>query len=163
MSAVTIHPETQITYDKDVPIVRITREFDAPVAKVFRAHIDPDLYAKWTGPRGTTTTISQWDCRTGGSWRFGGTDGEGNTYEFFGSYHEVRPDESIVWTFAYVGFPDSVFLERFTFEDLGGGRSRLVVTSLTDSFEARDAMVEAGMEQGITEGYDKLDEALAEM
>jgi uncharacterized protein YndB with AHSA1/START domain len=163
MTDITTHPETQITYDKDVPIVRITREFEAPVAKVFRAHVDRDLYAKWTGPRELTTTISQWDCRTGGSWRFEQTDGEGNSYEFFGSYHEVRPDESIVWTFTYVGFPDSVSLERTAFEDLGGGRSRLVATSLMDSFEARDAMIEAGMEQGILEGYEKLDEALAEM
>jgi uncharacterized protein YndB with AHSA1/START domain len=160
MSQLTTHPETQVTLDKDIPIVRITREFEAPVAKVYRAHVDADLYGRWIGPRDLSTTISQWDCRTGGSWRFVQADGEGNSYEFYGSFHEVRPDESIVQTFTFVGFPDSVSLDRVSFEDLGDGRSRLVATSLLDSFEARDAMVEAGMEQGITEGYEKLDDVL---
>lgn len=159
MSAIT-HPETQVALDKDLPVVRITREFDAPVAKVYRAHIDRDLYARWSGPRELTTTITEWDCRTGGSYRYVQTDGEGNSYEFYGSFHEVRPDEAIVQTFTYVGFPDSVSLDRVVFEDLGNGRSRLVASSQLDSFEARDGMVEAGMEVGIVEGYEKLDEIL---
>lgn len=157
----TTHPETQVTFDKDLPVVRITREFAAPVAKVFHAHVDRDLYARWSGPHELSTTISEWECRTGGSWRYAQTDGEGNTYEFYGSFHEVRPDEVIVQTFTFVGFPDSVSLDRVMFEDLGDGRSRLVATSQLDSFEARDGMVEAGMEQGIVEGYEKLDDLLA--
>lgn len=157
----TTHPETQVTLDTELPIVRITREFEAPVAKLYRAHVDPELYARWSGPRELSTTISQWDCRTGGSWRYVQADGEGNTYEFYGSFHEVRPEEVLVQTFTFVGFPDSVSLDRVSFEDLGGERSRLVATSLLDSFEARDGMVEVGMEQGIVEGYEKLDDILA--
>ena len=63
-------------------------------------------------------------------------------------------------TFTYEGFPDSVSLERLDLEELDGGRCRLVATSLVDSFEARDAFVASGMEQGIREGYEKLDELL---
>jgi hypothetical protein len=67
----------------------------------------------------------------------------------------------IVQTFTFEGQPDSVALERLTLTELGDGRTRLEVTSLVDSFEARDAMVASGMEVGIREGYERLDELLA--
>ena len=60
---------TEIVSDPDVPLVRITREFDAPVAKVFRAHTDPELVAQWLAPRGSEMRIDHHDCRTGGSYR----------------------------------------------------------------------------------------------
>ena len=63
-------PETQIEVDQRVPLVRITREFDAPKEKVFRAHVEPELVARWMGPRSLSTRIDEWDCRTGGAWRF---------------------------------------------------------------------------------------------
>ena len=63
MSTPTTH-ETQIVLDPDVPLVRITREFDAPAAKVFRAHTDPELVKRWNGPRGHEMRIDSWDCRT---------------------------------------------------------------------------------------------------
>ena len=71
----TTHRETQIVADPDVPLVRITREFDAPVEKVFRAHTDPDLLVRWLGPRDLTMTIDHFDCRTGGSYRYVHTQG----------------------------------------------------------------------------------------
>ena len=61
--------ETQIAVDPEEPLVRITREFDAPQSKVFRAHTDPELVAQWMGPRSTRNRIDHWDCRTGGSCR----------------------------------------------------------------------------------------------
>src|SRR2546423_7679806 len=59
--------ETEITVDPKVPLVRITREFDASPEKVFRAHTDPDLVAQWLGPRRHEMRIDHFDCRTGGS------------------------------------------------------------------------------------------------
>lgn len=159
MTAVT-HHETTIDLDPDVPAVRITREFDAPPEKVFRAHVDPDLVIRWLGPRGLEMTIDHYDCRTGGSYRYTHADADGE-YPFYGSFHEVRPSERIVQTFTYEGFPDGVSLDTLTLEDLGDGRTRLVGTSLLDSFEGRDAMVASGMEVGIREGYERLDELLA--
>lgn len=153
------HPETTITVHDDVPMITLTREFAAPVERVFRAHTDPDLYARWCGPHDISTTITGWDCRTGGSWSFDQFVGD-DTLSFYGSFHEIRPDELIVQTFTFAGFPDGVTLERATFSDLGAGRTRLVATSLVDSFEARDAMVASGMEVGIREGYDALDDLL---
>ncbi len=155
----TVH-ETQISADPDVPTVRIVREFDAPKEKVYRAHVDPELVAQWMGPRSTQMRIDQWDCRTGGSWRYV-TIHEGQEYGFYGSFHEVRPNELIVQTFTWEGMPDGVALEKLVLEDVGGGRTRLTATSLVDSFEGRDGFLASGMEVGVNEGYEKLDELLA--
>ena len=72
----------------------------------------------------------------------------------------MRPSELIVQTFTFEGMPDGVALERLIFEDLGDGRTRLTATSLVDSFEDRDAFVSSGMEEGVREGYQRLDELL---
>jgi uncharacterized protein YndB with AHSA1/START domain len=152
--------ETQIIADRDVPLVRIIREFDAPPAKVFRAHTDPELIVRWLGPRRHTMRIDHYNCRTGGSYRYVHAS-DGNEFGFHGSFHEVRPSELIVQTFTFEGMPDGVALERVRFEDIGGGRTRLTATSLVDSFEARDAFLTSGMEGGVREGYERLDELLA--
>ena len=152
--------ETEIELDTKVPLVRITREFDAPPPKVFRAHTDPALVVQWLGPRSHEMRIDNFDCRTGGSYRYIHTS-DGNEFAFHGSFHEVRPAELIVQTFTFEGMPDGVALERLVFEDLGDGRTRLIGTSLVDSFEDRDAFVASGMESGVREGYERLDEVLA--
>ena len=152
--------ETEITVDPKVPLVRITREFDAPRDKVFRAHTDPELIVQWLGPRGLEMDVDVWDCRTGGSYRYLHRRGE-EAYGFHGCFHDVRPSEVIVQTFTFEGVPDGVALERVVFEDLGDGRTRLTATSLVDSFEDRDAFVATGMETGVQEGYRALDAVLA--
>ncbi len=152
--------ETQITADPDVPLIRITREFDAPRGKVFRAHTDPELVAQWLGPRRLEMLIDHYDCRTGGSYRYLHVS-DGDEYGFHGSFHEVRPSEVIVQTFTFEGVPDGVALQRLDLEDLGAGRTRLTTTSLVDSFEERDAILASGMESGVREGYERLDELLA--
>jgi uncharacterized protein YndB with AHSA1/START domain len=152
--------ETQISADPEVPLVRITREFDAPPEKVFRAHVDPELVVQWLGPRGLKMTIDHYDCRTGGSYRYLHRRGD-EEYGFHGSFHEVRPNELIVQTFTFEGMPDGVALEKLVLEDLGDGRTRLTTTSLVDSFADRDAFLASGMEVGVREGYERLDEVLA--
>ncbi|MFN2624899.1 MAG: SRPBCC family protein [Mycobacteriales bacterium] len=152
--------EVEITADPKVPLIRITREFDAPREKVFRAHTDPDLISQWLGPRDLQMRVEHYDCRTGGSYRYIHIRGS-DEYAFHGSFHEVRSPDSIVQTFTYEGEPDSVALERMVLEDLGDGRTRLTATSLCDSFEGRDAFLASGMETGVREGYERLDEILA--
>lgn len=154
--------ETEIIVDPDVPLLRIIREFDAPPAQVFRAHADPDLLVRWLGPRDVEMEVDHHDCRTGGSWRFVHRRGD-EEYRFFGSFHEVRPDELIVQTFTFEGAPDGVALERLELEDLGDGRTRLRTQSLVDSFEGRDQWLASGMETGVEEGYAKLDALIAEL
>jgi uncharacterized protein YndB with AHSA1/START domain len=151
--------QTEITADPDVPVIRITREFDAAPAKVFRAHTDPELLVQWLGPRDVEMTIDYFDCCTGGSYRYlhrRSTD----EFGFHGSFHEVRPNQVIVQTFTFEGVPDGVALERAQFEELEDGRTRLTVTSLVGSFEERAAILASGMDHGVREGYDKLDELL---
>ncbi len=153
--------ETEIYVDAKIPQVRITREFDAAPAKVYRAHVDPELLTQWEGPNGTAMTVDLHDSRTGGAYRYLHTMSNGFEAWFRGCFHDVRENERIVRTFTFEGWPDGVALEKLTFEDLGNGRTRLIATSLVDSFEERDAFVASGMETGINEGYAKLDALLA--
>jgi uncharacterized protein YndB with AHSA1/START domain len=148
--------DAEIIVDEKVPTVTIIREFDAPVEKVFRAHVDPDLFVRWNWPDGFTVGFDHFDCRTGGAYRItmSGPEMEGSVH---GSFHDVIPNELIVQTFTPDGVPDLVILEKHRFEDLGDGRSRITATSLVDSFEFRDSFIAAGL----AEGYDKLDELLA--
>jgi uncharacterized protein YndB with AHSA1/START domain len=152
--------EATIEADPKVPVIRITRDFNATPAQVLRAHTDPDLFAQWVGPNRMTTKIDQWDARTGGSWRFV-QDVDGAEFAFRGCFHEIRPDR-IVQTFTYEGQPDGVALETIEFEDLGDGRTRMLASSLCDSFDSRDAWLQSGMETGVHEGYAKLDRMLAD-
>ncbi len=151
--------QTRIEADPNLPTITITREFDAPVENVFRAHTEADLVAEWLGPRDTRMQIDLFDCRTGGAWRYSAGAGE-ETVNFYGSFHEVRPNERIVQTFTFDGYPDGVSLETMTFEDLGAGRTRITGTSLVDSLESRDMILASGMEVGVVEGYEQLDELL---
>jgi len=153
--------ETRIEADPTLPTIVITREFDAPPGRVFRAHTDPDLVTQWLGPRRLTMRIEQYDARTGGSYRYVHCEDDGTEYAFHGVFHEVRPDERIVQTFTFEGEPDGVALETLTLEDLGG-RTRLVAKSVCDSIEARDAVIASGMEYGLREAYEQLDELLAD-
>ena len=147
--------ETSIEADPKVPVIRLSRDFEATPAQLFRAHTDPVLFARWVGPDAMTTRIEHWDATSGGSWRYVSVR-DGTEYGFHGCFHEVRVDR-IVQTFTYDGEPDGVSLGTMWFEDLGGGRTRLRTQSLVDSFEARDAWLRSGMEVGLNQGYAKLE------
>jgi uncharacterized protein YndB with AHSA1/START domain len=151
---------TEIHADPDVPLVRVTRRFEAPPAKVFRAHTDPDLVVRWLGPRRHVMAIDRWNCVTGGAYRYVHRGG-GAEFWFHGSFHEVRPPELIVQTFTFEGAPDDVALVRTVFHDLGDGGTRLATTTLVDSFEGRDRLLTSGMDVGVVEGHERLDEVLA--
>jgi uncharacterized protein YndB with AHSA1/START domain len=154
--------ETTIEAVPDQPVIRITREFDAPAEAVFRAHTDPDLFVQWVGPDSIDTTITEWDARTGGRYAYRNTRAADDLDTgFYGSFHEVRPHERIVQTFTWEGAPDGVSLETMTFEELPGGRCRLVGTSVVETVELRDLILSSGMDVGVNEGYAKLDKLLA--
>ncbi|WP_432562290.1 SRPBCC family protein [Kineococcus sp. SYSU DK003] len=142
------------------PFIDTVREFDAPVAALFRAHSDPELVKQWMGPDGYETDIPEWDFRTRGSYRFVQHSPSGQEYRFNGVIHRVEQDKRIVQTFEFEGTPDDVSLESLQFVDLGGGRTRLVGHSTYPSVAARDGMVSSGMEQGMVQGYARLDALL---
>lgn len=144
------------------PYVITSREFDAPAAAVFAANTDPELVKQWLGPRGYEMVLDTWEATSGGRYRYVHTDTEGNEYAFRGSFHSVDKDTSIIQTFEFEGFPGEVSLEKMTLTDLGGNRCRIDGHSIFGSVEARDAIIASDMETGLREGYEQLDELLAE-
>ena len=156
----TTFTAARIEADPTLPIIRITRDFTATPEQLLRAHTDPALFAQWVGPKSLDFRLGDWDPRSGGRWSYSGSR-DGVEYSFHGCFHEIRPDR-IVQTFTFDAEPDGVALETFRFEDLGDGRTRLHTQSLVDTFEARDAWLRSGMEIGVNEGYDKLEELIAD-
>ena len=150
----------RLTVPEGLPYIDYEREFDHPVADVFRAHAEPELIAQWLGPRGTNIEVDHYDFRTGGTYRYFHTGPDAKSYTFSGIFHTVRADEFAVQTFEFDGYPDVVSIEFLTFTDLGGGRCRLTGHAVYPSLEARDGMAQSGMEQGMGEGYDRLEELL---
>lgn len=161
MSATHQRYPVSIEADPTLPIIRMTRDFDATPAELMRAHTEPELFARWCGPNGTEIKIIDWDATDGGRWRYIGWN-DGNEYAFRGCFHTVGEDH-LVQTFTYEGQPDDVCLETLRFEDLGDGRTRLHAQSLVDSFEGRDQWLASGMETGVEDGYAKLDALVAEL
>jgi uncharacterized protein YndB with AHSA1/START domain len=140
--------------------ISFTREFEAPVEAVFAAHTEPAAVARWIGPRGTTLTMREFDARTGGRWSYVVSAANGESWAFFGCFHEVTPSRRIVQTFEFEGDAEHPSMEVLTFIDLGNGRSRIDGRSVFLSVEERDAMLK-DMDAGRDEDFDRLDEYLA--
>lgn len=153
--------KTTITAEPGKQELFIIREFDAPRDLVFKAHTDPELYVKWVGPREMKMTIEKWESRDGGSYKFT-HERDGHKYAFFGVNHEILAPERIIGTFEFDGLPERghVILGTTKFEELPGERTRLVHQSVFQSVADRDGMIQSGMERGVNDGYEKLDELL---
>lgn len=139
--------------------IHCERVFDAPRDRVYAAYTDPALIPEWWGPRSMTTAVDVMDVRTGGSWRFVMRGADGGETGFRGTYREVTPPERIVQTFEWEGMPGHVSVETATFEDLGE-QTKVVTTSIFHTTEERDGMLGSGMEVGLNETYQRLDELL---
>jgi uncharacterized protein YndB with AHSA1/START domain len=136
------------------------RVFDAPRERVFQAYIDPELVPHWWGPRGVTTVVEQMDVRDGGDWRIVCRNDDGSEDAFRGTYREVKPPERIVWTFEWMGMPGYVCVETTEFEDLGG-QTKVTSVTIFHTPEERDGMLASGMEDGMSDAHDQLEELLA--
>lgn len=144
----------------DTLAMDFTREFDAPVAAVFRAHAEPELVKQWLGPARNAMQIERWDFTTGGGYRYLHKGPDGGEYWFNGVFHVVRQNEFVIQTFEFEGAPDMVNLDFLTFADLGG-RTRLSGRSICPNTDARGELLSSGMQDGMTEGYVRLDALLA--
>ena len=156
--------KTTITAEPGKQELFVTREFDVPCELVHRAHIDPDLFIQWLGPRGYEMILETFEPHSGGRWRYIHTDKQGNEYGFHGVFHEVSP-ERMIQTFEFEGLPESghVILETMKLESLPEDRTRITIHSVYQSVEDRDGMIQAGMETGMNQGYEKLDEILEKL
>jgi len=154
--------ETRIIAEPGIPQIIIEREFDAPRDLVFRAHTDPELVKQWLGPRNLTMDIDRFEVRDGGIWRYVQRDEQGNEYAFHGVFHGDPSPDSIVQTFEYEGYPGNVALETLTLEERDG-KTLLRTNSVFQTLEARDGMLQSGMEHGVNDGYERLDELVASL
>ena len=143
----------------------IIREFNAPRELVFKAFTDPELYVQWIGPRELETHLETFESKNGGSWRYIQKDPEGNEFAFHGVNHEVTAPERIIGTFEFEGLPEKghVILQTAKFEALPGDRTKLTSQSVFQSVEDRDGMLMSGMEEGVNDSYNRLDELLEKM
>ncbi|MBT2596057.1 SRPBCC family protein [Arthrobacter sp. ISL-72] len=151
----------KLTVPEGKPYIDFERDFDFSVADVFRAHKEPGMVSQWLGPRGMKAEMDHYDFRTGGSYRYTHIGPDGSRYGFNGIFHTVRENDFAIQTFEYDGYPDVVSIDFLTFQDLGNGRCRLLGHSVYPTQEARDGMAQSGMEGGMTEGYERLDELLS--
>jgi uncharacterized protein YndB with AHSA1/START domain len=149
-----------VAADGDREIVT-ERVFSAPRERVFQAFVDPELVPKWWGRRVDTTTVDKMDVRVGGDWRFV-TDGPDGSHAFRGTYRAIEPPDRVEWTFEWEGMPGYVAVETARFEDLGDGQTKVSTRTLFHTTEERDGMIASGMEIGMGESYEKLDELLAQ-
>ena len=160
---VTTSRSAKLTLPTDEQIL-ITREFDAPRHLVYKAFTTPELVERWwTAKRGEMKTC-EIDLRVGGKWRYAMVTPDGFEVAFHGEYVELVPDERIVTREVYEGLPEGVTEEQgstvntATFADAGDGRTELTLLIQTTSKAARDAIIESGMEDGLQDALDLLEE-----
>jgi uncharacterized protein YndB with AHSA1/START domain len=153
--------QTKVTATPGGREVIIEREFDAPREKVWQAWTDPELMKKWLGPRKYEMSVEKYEFKPGGSYRYihKGDDGE---FAFHGVFHGIYPNEKAIQTFEFEGLPEPghVSLDTLTLENLGNGKTKATTISVFQTPQDRDGMIQSGMEKGVTEGYERLDELL---
>lgn len=150
---------TWIIAEPGVPQIVITREFDASHELLFRAYTDPKLLVQWLGPRRMAMTLDRFEACNGGSWRYTHRDNEGNEYGFHGVFHGTPSPDGIVQTFEFEGAPGHVSLETVTFKEKDG-KTEVHQNAVYQSLEDRDAMLQSGMEEGVNDSMERLDELL---
>jgi uncharacterized protein YndB with AHSA1/START domain len=157
MAAVTNSGKAKVTLPADDQIL-ITREFDAPARLVYRACTEPELVRRWwSGQRGEMT-VCEIDLRVGGRWRYEMVAGStGDEVVFYGEYREIVPDERIVSTEVFAPFPDDGAVNTMTLTE-HDGRTTLTTLVQHSTSQARDMHINSGMEGGMQESFDKLEQ-----
>jgi len=161
MGTVVVKGTAVVTLPADTEIL-ITREFDAPRHLVYRAWTTPELIKRWWGGDRGECTSAEVDLRVGGRWRYVMVASAGFEVAFHGEYTEVVPDERLVSTEVYEGMPDAAALNTFTLTETGG---RTTMTLLVEHScqEHRDAHIASGMEAGMQESMDYLEDVAGSM
>jgi len=162
MSTITKSNHVSITAEPGIKEITIVREFNAERVLVFKAFTDPEIYTQWIGPNGYSTKIIKFEPRSGGSYRFIQKDPEGREFAFHGVYHEVLSPERIISTMEFEGLPEKghVELDTTLFEVIPENKTRLTIQSIYQTLEDRDGMINSGMQKGVEEGFDRLEEIL---
>ena len=137
--------------------IQITREFAAPRQLVYKAYTTPELIKRWwSGDRGEVTS-AEVDLRVGGRWRYVMTANGGFEVAFHGEYREIVPNERLVTTEVYEGAPEGEAVVTHTFAEKDGRTTLTILMELPDR-ESRDAVINSGMEGGMQESMDHLEQ-----
>lgn len=152
--------KTKIVAEPGKQELFIIREFDAPRELVFKAFTDRDLIVQWLGPCDMTMRIESHEMRNGGWWRYFHKNAQGMEFGFHGCVHDITAPSRLIRTFEFEGLPESghVVLETAHLEELPGERTKLTIQSVFQSIADRDGMVQSGMERGVSESHEKMDE-----
>ena len=156
MEAVAGSRKATVTLPADEQIL-ITREFDAPKHLVYKAWTTPELVRRWWSARRGEVTVAEIDLRVGGTWRYVMIASEGFEVGFHGEYREIVPDERLVSTEVFEGMPDAEALDTLTLAEVDG-RTTLTLLVEHSSKEHRDAHINSGMEDGMQDAFDLLEE-----
>jgi uncharacterized protein YndB with AHSA1/START domain len=157
--AVTSSGTATVTLPTDTQIL-ITREFDAPKHLVYRAWTTPQLVKRWWHANRGEVTLAEIDLRVGGMWRYVSRSADGFEVGFHGQYREIVPNERLVTTEVYEGIPDAdehAALDTLTLTE-SDGRTTLTVLVEHPTKEGRDAHINSGMEAGMQDAMDLLEE-----
>jgi uncharacterized protein YndB with AHSA1/START domain len=150
---------TTLTMPSDTEIV-ITRTFNAPQRLVFEAWTKPEHVRQWYGLKSLTMTVCEIDLRVGGKWRYVVRSPDGSEHGFSGEYKEITPPERLVYSEGYEGIPGHDYLVITTFDEQDG-KTTLTSTMLYQTKEDRDGHVASGMEPGMRETLERLEQHLA--
>jgi uncharacterized protein YndB with AHSA1/START domain len=154
--ALTSSGTATVTLPTDEQIL-ITREFNAPKELVYRAWTTPELVKRWWNAKRGEVTIAEIDLRVGGAWRYVMVTDDGFEVGFHGEFREIVPNERIVATEVYEGMPDAEAVNTVTFTEVDG-RTTMTILVQHSKKEHRDAHIESGMEAGMQDAMDLLEE-----
>ncbi|MBS2961411.1 SRPBCC family protein [Actinocrinis puniceicyclus] len=154
------HPALELEIPPGLPVINYRRFVKAPPDLVFTAFTDPRHLRNWWGPRRMELVVCEVDLRVGGGYRFVSRAPDGQEFGFHGEYREIDRPNRLVNTFVFEGAPDHYAVDTAVFERVEGG-TLIRGESVHDSVEARDAHVAAGMEPGMIETMDRLDDLVA--
>ncbi len=142
------------------PFVTMTRTFDAPRALVWKALSEPEHAVRWWGPHGHKNRVLHWDWKVGGAWKIETTTGDGRVIVFFGDYLEIEKPVKVTQTFSFDQLPPGVHsVDTVELDEVGGKTVYRAYSTLPD-VESRDAMIASGMDVGVREGFERLDQML---
>ena len=159
MEAMTHSGKAEVTLPTDDQI-KVVREFDAPANLVYRAVTEPELVKRWWGCQRGAMTVTEIDLRVGGKWRYVMDASNGQEVGFHGEFREIVPNERIVQTEAYEGIPDpddSANVNTMTLVEADGRTTMEVLIQCVNN-ESRDMQIASGMEEGMQESYDDLED-----
>jgi uncharacterized protein YndB with AHSA1/START domain len=152
----TTSRSAKVTLPADDQIL-ITREFDAPKHLVYKAYTTPELVRRWWTAKRGEMTVAEIDLRVGGKWRYVMIANGDVEVGFHGEYREIVPNERIVSTEVYEGMPDAAALDTLTLTE-ADGRTTLTILVQHETKEHRDAHIESGMEDGLQDALDLLEQ-----